>query len=500
MSQLKNPKNTAGYQNNIDIKCPQEHQINNNQSNALSEESPFNVSKILRAKQQQSNIFHLPQKNQIDFKAVSNLNAEKLLPYDIFWWNSQNVKNNKKSDQLNQQIQNSEIIQSRPQTGCQQRIQLEQIPNYSDLTEEQFLQMQQQQYQLFLQQHYQEQKHQSKSQEQQNLQQHNNQQLQKVQQKQQNQNTYQQQTNQNEIYENKEMMETASFHERPQSAQPKVQENKYIHQQKQEKQQFIKGEQKQISNQIQNSEKLYNKVNNPNIELKQRNPNFSDVLGNGLEKYYQQKPQQAQVRRTLQDQLQESELYGVKYHQRQLLKGMSSQMDTHKYYDQMLEQQNQHQIKQQQPKSSSKSPQNSPGKILEKDEKLFSKSVYTELTIRGMGKEVNWEKLTNQLNIYQMNIADIDVVKNKQGQIKQHKIIIKHLDSANLLDIKQWVITQGGRIVEEKLIKQEEFLRLQQQKEGSKQKPLKISEEKEKLKQKQKKRPASSLPNKIQRK
>ncbi|CAD8079656.1 unnamed protein product [Paramecium sonneborni] len=498
MSQLKNPKNSSRYQNNIHNNDPQEQQMNNHQSKVLSEDSPFNVSKILRAKQQQSNIFHLPQKDQIDFKVVSNQNNEKLLPYDIFWWNSQNVKDKKKSDQLNNQIQNSKIIQSRPQTGDQQRIQSEQIPNYSDLTEEQFLQMQQQQYQLFLQQHNQQQKYQSKSQELQNLQQHNNQQQQKVQQKQQNNNKQQQQTNDNQKSENNnQQMETASFHEKPKSAEPKTKQNEnYI--KKQEKQYYKKEQKKQIANQLQNPEKLYNKINNPNIELKQRNPNFSDVLGNGLQKYYEQRPQQIIVKKSLQDQLQESELYGVKYHQRQLLKGMSSQMDTHKYYDQMLEQQNQNYIRLQQPKSSSKSPQNSPGKMLEKDEKLFSKSVYTELTIRGMGKEVHWEKLTNQLNINQMNIVDIDVVKNKQGQIKQHKIIIKHLDSANLQDIKQWVVTQGGRIVDEKQINQEEFQRVQQQKEGlSNQKQQK---EKENLTQKQKKRPASAMAIKKQKK
>ncbi|CAD8154433.1 unnamed protein product [Paramecium octaurelia] len=489
MSQLKNQKNPAGYENNFHQQGPNEQQIISHQSKVLSEESPFNVSKILKAKQQQSNIFHLPQKDQIQIKAVANQNAEKLLPYDIFWWNSQNVKGNQKSDQLSYQIPNSQIIQSRPQTSPHQRIEHEQVPNYSDLTEEQFLQMQQQQYQLFLQQHQQQQKHQSKSQEQQN-----------GRQKQYDLNVDQKPNAYNLMNENNQMIQTASFNEKQKSVEPQPQENEVKKQQKQEKQQFKKDQKKQILNQLQNPEKLYNKINNPNIELKQKNPNFSDVFGNGLEKYYQQKPQQTSVKRPQQDQLQESELYGVNYHQRQLLKGMSSQMDTHKYYDQMLDKQNQNQIKLQQPKSASKSPQGSPGKTLEKDETLFTKSFYTELTIRGMGKEVNWEKLTNQLNIHQMNIVDIDVVKNKQGQIKQHKIIIKHLDSANLQNVKSWVVTQGGRIVEEKQIKQDEFLRLQQLKEGSKKRPLKISEEKEKLKQQQRKRPASAIPSQKQKK
>ncbi|CAD8158184.1 unnamed protein product [Paramecium pentaurelia] len=489
MSQLKNQKNSPGYQNNHLQQGPNQPQIISQQSKVLSDESPFNVSKILKAKQQQSNIFNLPQKDQIDIQALANQNAEKLLPYDIFWWNSQNVKANQKQDQLSYQIPNSQIIQSRPQTSPQQRFELEQVPNYSELTEEQFLQMQQQQYQLFLQQHQQQQKHQSKSQEQ-----HNDKQ------KHQNLNQDSKPNAYNLMNENNQMIQTASFNEKQRQIEPKFQENEIKNQQKQEKQQFKKEQKKQILNQLQNPEKLYNKINNPNIELKQRNPNFSDVLGNGLEKYYQQKPQQTTIKRSLQDQLQESELYGVNYHQRQLLKGMSSQMDTHKYYDQMLDKQNQNQIKLQQPKSTSKSPQGSPGKILEKDDTLFTKSYYTELTIRGMGKEINWEKLTNQLNIHQMNIADIDVVKNKQGQIKQHKIIIKHLDSVNLQNVKQWVITQGGRIVEEKQIKQDEFQRLQQIKDGSKQRPLKISEEKEKLKQQQKKRPASAIPNQKQKK
>ncbi|CAK82511.1 unnamed protein product (macronuclear) [Paramecium tetraurelia] len=463
MSQQKNQKNIVVYNYEPHPKTLTEQVTNIQQSQIQPDDSPFNVSKILKVKQQQSNIFHLPQQDLVDYSKVTpNQNAEKILPFDMFWWNSQNLKENKKTDANNPIIPNVHMIQSRPQTAAQQRVSTE--SHNQKLTEQQFLQIQQQQYQQFLQ-----------------LQQ---QQQQKPQQQQQLQQIDQQQQNPNPnpydiIKEHNLMIETASF---------AVQDNNN------------QSLQQQQSNQLQNPAKVYDKVNNPNTELKQKNPNFSDVFGNGLEKYYQQKPQQNSGRKQQVEYMQESELYGAKYHQRQMLKGMSSQMDTHKYYDQMLDKQNQDQIKSKQPKSKSQSPQASPGKNLEQDEKLFPKPQYTEMSIRGMGKEINWEKLSTQLNAVQMQLADITVVKDKQGKIKQHKIIIKYFDQGNLQGVKQWVLTQGGRLVEERVLEsEEEFKKMIQLKEGPKQRPLRIAEEKERLKQ-QKKRPQSAVPVQKQKK
>ncbi|CAD8065831.1 unnamed protein product [Paramecium primaurelia] len=478
MSQQKNQKNVVLYNYEPHPKTMTQQTTNIQQSQIQPDDSPFNVSKILKAKQQQSNIFHLPQQELVDYSKVTpNQHAEKILPYDMFWWNSQNLKENKKADVNTPIIPNVHMVQSRPQTAVQQRANTESSSNNQQLTEQQFLQFQQQQYQLFLQQ-----------QQQIKLQQ----QLQQI--DQQKQQINQQQENPyNVIKEHNQMIETASFagHDNNNNQGTFVQQ-----QQNKEQQQ----NQQLLSNQLQNPAKVYDKVNNPNAELKQKNPNFSDVFGNGLEKYYQQKPQQNSGRKQQVEYMQESELYGVKYHQRQMLKGMSSQMDTHKYYDQLLDKQTQDQIKSKQPKSKSQSPQASPGKNLEQDEKLFPKPFYTELSIRGMGKEVNWEKLKGQLQTVQMQLADITIVKDKQGKIKQHKIIIKYFDQGNLQGVKQWVLTQGGRIVEERLLEsEEEFKNIIKLKEGPKQRPMRIAEEKEKLKQ-QKKRPQSAAPIQKQKK
>ncbi|CAD8159569.1 unnamed protein product [Paramecium pentaurelia] len=464
MSQQKNQKNIVVYNYEPHPKTLTEQVTNIQQSQIQPDDSPFNVSKVLKAKQQQSNIFHLPQQDLVDYSKVTpNQHAEKILPFDMFWWNSQNLKENKKIDINNPIIPNVHMIQSRPQTATQQRVNTE--SNNQKITEQQFLQIQQQQYQQFLQQQQQQIKPQ--------------QQLQQI--DQQKQLLNQQQENPYDVIkEHNLMIETASFAGQDNNIQ--------IQQQQQQ------------SNQLQNPAKVYDKVNNPNSELKQKNPNFSDVFGNGLEKYYQQKPQQNSCTKQLVEYMQESELYGVKYHQRQMLKGMSSQMDTHKYYDQMLDKQTQDQIKSKQPKSKSQSPQASPGKNLEQDEKLFPKPLYTELSIRGMGKDINWEKLSAQLNTVQMQLADTTIVKDKQGKIKQHKIIIKYFDQGNLQGVKQWVLTQGGRIVEERLLESEdEFKKMIKLKEGPKQRPLRIAEEKERLKQ-QKKRPQSAAPVQKQKK
>ncbi|CAD8077439.1 unnamed protein product [Paramecium sonneborni] len=475
MSQQKNQKNVVVYNYEPHPKTLTEQGNNIQQSQIQPDDSPFNVSKILKAKQQQSNIFHLPQQDLVDYSKVTpNQHAEKILPYDMFWWNSQNLKENKKTDVNSPIITNVHMIQSRPQTSTQQRVNTESVSNNQQLTEQQFLQIQQQQYQQFL---LQQQQIKNQLQLQQN-------EKQKQQLNQQQENPY------NVIKEHNQMIETASFagqdnHQGVFSQQPNSQQQP---------------NQSQLSNQLQNPAKVYDKVNNPNSELKQKNPNFSDVFGNGLEKYYQQKPQQNSGKKQQVDYMQESELYGVKYHQRQMLKGMSSQMDTHQYYGQMLDKQSQDQIKSKQPKSKSQSPQASPGKNLEQDEKLFPKPFYTELSIRGMGKDVNWDKLSGQLNGVQISLVDITVVKDKQGKIKNHKIIIKHFDQGNLQLVKQWVITQGGRIVDERLLEsEEEFKKMIKLKEGPKQRPMRIAEEKEKLKQ-QKKRPQSAIPVQKQKK
>ncbi|CAD8164111.1 unnamed protein product [Paramecium octaurelia] len=479
MSQQKNQKNVVVYNYEPHPKAMNEQVANIQQSQIQPDESPFNVSKILKAKQQQSNIFHLPQQDLVDYSKVTpNQHAEKILPYDMFWWNSQNLKENKKTEVGAPIIQNVHMVQSRPQTAVQQRANTESSSNNQQLTEQQFLQFQQQQYQLFLQQ-----QHQLKFQ----------QQLQQIDQQKQQQLNQQQENPYEVIKEHNQMIETASF-----CGHDNHNQGPFAQQQQNKQQQ--PNQQQQLSNQLQNPAKVYDKVNNPNAELKQKNPNFSDVFGNGLEKYYQQKQQQNSGRKQQVEYLQESELYGVKYHQRQMLKGMSSQMDTHKYYDQMLDKQTQDQIKQKQPKSKSQSPQASPGKNLEQDEKFFPKPIYTEISIRGMGKDVNWEKLKGQLNTVQMQIADITIAKDKQGKIKQHKIIIKYFDQGNLQGVKQWVLTQGGRIVEERQLEsEEEFKKIIKLKEGPKQRPMRIAEEKEKLKQ-QKKRPQSAAPVQKQKK
>ncbi|CAD8078188.1 unnamed protein product [Paramecium sonneborni] len=475
MSQQKNQKNVVVYNYEPHPKTLTEQAINIQQSQIQPDDSPFNVSKILKAKQQQSNIFHLPQQDLVDYsKATHNQNSEKILPYDMFWWNSQNLKENKKTDVNTPIIHNVHMIQSRPQTANQQRVNTESVSNNQQLTEQQFLQIQQQQYQQFLLQ-------QQQLKNQQQLEQNDKQ---KQQLNQQQENPY------NVIKEHNQMIETASF-----AAQDNNQ-GAFTSQQNTQQQ----PSQQQLSNQLQNPAKVYEKVNNPNAELKQKNPKFSDVFGNGLEKYYQQKPQQNSGRIKQVEYMQENELYGAKYHQRQMLKGMSSQMDTHQYYGQMLDKQTQDQIKSKQPKSKSQSPKASPGKNLEQDEKLFPKPFYLELSIRGMGKDVNWEKLSGQLNGVQMSLVDITVINDKQGKIKHHKIIIKHFDQGNLQVIKQWVLTQGGRIVEERLLESEtEFKNMIKLKEGPKKRPMRIAEEKEKLKQ-QKKRPQSAAAVQKQKK
>ncbi|KAM3143651.1 hypothetical protein pb186bvf_004147 [Paramecium bursaria] len=361
----------------------------------IENSSNLEVSRQLKIRQNYSNIFNLPEE-QLPSYNCDYQKKEQLMPYDIQWWNSQLIKENKSQHPViqQQQIAQSNIVQNIPQQPVSQyqynhQNQNKQITNPMQL-----------------------------------IQQHNNQ----IEQQLQKQLTPQK-------------LEQAGIPQK--ESPPKVQ--------------FV------------DLKKELLKQNNPNADIKSKNRQFSDVLGGGLEVYYRDhKKSNNQDQKNEKILIEESNVYGPQYHQRQMLKGMSSIFDTHNYYQVALEQQQKAVNEARQPKSASRSTNNSPGKALQEDDQLFPKPQYRQFLIRGLKENTDFEKLKKTLTL--------------NTQLVNHKIIIKYFQP-NYEIVNKWVIGQGGSVInEEDILDTEEFLKVINLK--NIQKPLPITVEKEILRKK----------------
>lgn len=132
---------------------------------------------------------------------------------------------------------------------------------------------------------------------------------------------------------------------------------------------------------------------------------------------------------------------GSKYSQRQMLKGMQSQMDSHNYYQQML---------------TAEPKKQSPLKEVPSN---IPKQLYVNLVVRGASSKLDWKKVKESLKGKECNVGSVLELKQASGKIV-HQVTLSSLRQEALDEAELFLFSQGMRVVSKQELDEAEFAKL----------------------------------------